>query len=692
MQPHRFGHRQLGIRVRPLRSANFASIGPITPVAPSHPSSAYAASIASFLATDDRAVQGTLAGTADFSLTPEQRSAWREELPILRHAVGGLTGWLYLEYEIPRLGRRVDAVVVVPQAVIVIEFKVGADTFDVAAHEQVWDYALDLKNFHAPSHAAPILPVLCATAASAEKGHERWKRSATDGIRPPFWCNALGLAAAIRAGLNGLPDAGLDPATWGAGVYRPTPTIIEAARAMYARHEVHDILRHDAGAQNLAATAGALETIITACRTKREKAIVFVTGVPGAGKTLVGLNVATRHAARDRDTHAAYLSGNGPLVRVLTEALARDELAREKPERPGVRKGEVKQRVESFIQIVHRWRDYHLSRLVEPDDHIVIFDEAQRAWHADKLGRFMKTRKKRDDITMSEPAVLLDAMHRHREWCVVICLVGGGQEINDGEAGIGEWLRAVREHFPSWRVHVSDQITDAEYRAGGTAAHVEALRPDVTPSLHLATSMRSFRAEHVSTFVKALLDGDAARSSHLLDELASRYPVRLTRRLRSARRWVRAQRRGSERMGIVASSSAERLKPHAIDVRVSLDPVHWFLAGADDTRSSNYLEDAATEFDVQGLELDWTIVTWDADLRWQGAGWSYHKFRGAMWQHVRKDDRRAYLTNAYRVLLTRARQGMVLFVPQGSKRDRTRRPEYYDKTYEYLRGLGIPEV
>jgi hypothetical protein len=655
-----------------------------------HSSCAFAADIASFLAMDDGTIEGVLTRTVDYSLTPEQRLAWRHQLPILRRALAGLAGWIYLEYEIPRLGRRVDAVVVVPQGVVVIEFKVGVDKFDTAAHEQAWDYALDLKNFHAPSHSVPILPVLCATAAPA--GHERWKRAAADGVRPPFWCNEEALGQAIGLGLKGLPDAGLDPATWGDGLYKPTPTIIEAARAMYARHEVHEILRHDAGAQNLAVTAGRIEEIIAECRGRREKAIVFVTGVPGAGKTLVGLNVATRHAARDRETHAAYLSGNGPLVKVLTEALARDELVRAKVDQPKVRKGEVKQKVESFIQIIHRWRDYHLDRQVEPDDHIVIFDEAQRAWHAAKLGRFMKTRKNRDDISTSEPAVLLEAMNRHRDWCAVDCLVGGGQEINDGEAGIGEWLRAVREHFPDWRVHVSDQLRDAEYRAGGTAEHLAALSPQVTPALHLATSMRSFRAEHVSTFVKALLDGDGERSAHLLHELATRYPIRLTRRLRSARSWIRAQRRGSERAGIVASSSAERLKPHAIDVRVSLDPVHWFLAGSHDTRSSNYLEDAATEFDVQGLELDWTIVTWDADLRWLGEEWSYHKFRGAKWQHVKKADRRAYLTNAYRVLLTRARQGMVLFVPPGSKRDRTRKPDFYDGTYAYLKRIGILEI
>lgn len=679
---------------------------PATPLVPARPiAAAYAADIAHFLATSDEAVHGALAAPSGFSLTPEQLAAWARELPILRAALEGMEGWLHLEYEIPRLGRRVDAVVVTTRAVFVVEFKVGADRFLPTDLEQVWDYALDLKHFHEPSHAVPLLPVLCAT--EAPKSDARWRPPADDGVWPPFRSNATDLRAVLASGLRragrlapppGAPAA-LDPATWGDGVYRPTPTIIEAARALYARHEVHEILRHDAGAKNLAETTGLIEDVIRDCRAHGRKAIVFVTGVPGAGKTLVGLHIATRHAARDDDTHASYLSGNGPLVRVLTEALTRDELPREAarraaavPPRPAPRKGEVRTRVEAFIQIVHRWRDYHLDRPgTPPDDHIVIFDEAQRAWTRDQLANFMRRRKGRA-FSASEPAALLEAMDRHPSWGVVVCLVGGGQEINVGEAGIGEWLAAVRADHPDWRVHVSDRLDDAEYALGDTRRHLAEMALVRAPALHLATSMRSFRAEHVSAFVKALLDGRAEDGATMLRDLAGRYPIVLTRRLRSARAWIRRQRRGSERAGIVASSSAERLKPHALDVRVKRDPVHWFLAGSRDTRSSNYLEDAGTEFEVQGLELDWTCVTWDADLRWTGTGWSHHKFRGARWQHVRDAMRQRYLVNAYRVLLTRARQGMVIVVPEGSRRDRTRKAEFYDTTYAYLRGLGIPEV
>ncbi|MCE9642070.1 MAG: DUF2075 domain-containing protein, partial [Betaproteobacteria bacterium] len=354
--------------------------------------------------------------------------------------------------------------------------------------------------------------------------------------------------------------------------------------------------------------------------------------------------------------------------------------------------------VRAFIQNVHHFRDDTLRDPAPPDDHVVVFDEAQRAWDARQLASFMKRKKGRPGFTQSESELLLSALDRHVDWAVVVCLVGGGQEINTGEAGIGAWLESVRTAFPGWDVFISPHLTDSEYAATGALARltesraktVPAPRVDAKtvpargdeaktvpapisaaemvagtlfapgtlttdPSLHLSTSMRSFRAEHVSRFVKALLDGEAESCCELLESFREQYPIVLTRSMRAARRWIRQQRRGTERAGLVASSSAQRLKPHAIDIRVNIDPVHWFLSPAKDTRSSLYLEDAATEFQVQGLELDWTIVTWDADLRWSGDDWSYHSFRGAKWTDVKKPERRQYLKNAYRVLLTRAR-------------------------------------
>ena len=491
--------------------------------------------------------------------------------------------------------------------------------------------------------------------------------------------------------------AAIVPSSWSRGSYSPTPTIIEAARSLYARHTVHDITRADAGATNLAVTSAAVERIIADARTRGRKAIVFVTGVPGAGKTLVGLNVATRHGSSGDAAHAVFLSGNGPLVAVLREALARDDLDRAKLANPKARIGTSRSAVKAFIQNVHHFRDATLRDPAAPADHVVVFDEAQRAWDARQLAGFMKRKKGLPGFTQTEPELLIGAMDRHADWTVVVCLVGGGQEINTGEAGIGAWLDSLRTAFPGWDVHISPHLTDSEYAASGALDRLERARGPAAAAafdsaLHLSTSIRSFRAEKLSRFVKALLDGDAATGRECFESFRDRYPIVLTRSMRRARRWIRQQRRGTERAGLVASSSAQRLKPHAIDIRVSIDPVHWFLDPPSDTRSSLYLEDAATEFQVQGLELDWTIVTWDADLRWTGSDWSFHSFRGAKWTDVKKPERRQYLKNAYRVLLTRARQGMVIFVPPGAKRDRTRRPGFYDGVYDYLTGMGVAEV
>ena len=655
----------------------------------------YATSVVDFLTSSDDQIHAKLTQPQGFTLTPEQLAAWKFQLPNLRNALSDTDGWIHIEFNIPRLGRRVDAILVSGPAIVAIEFKVGAKGYERIDYEQAWDYGLDLKNFHAPSHAAPVFTVLCAT--EAETSDSRWKAPHGDGVYPPFRCNARSLPNAIRLALAQASGAPLDAKAWGEGNYSPTPTIIEAARSLYHRHTVHDITRNDAGAANLTATAGAVERVIADAKARRRKSIVFVTGVPGAGKTLVGLNIATRHGAKADDAHAVFLSGNGPLVAVLREALARDEHTRRRLTDARARIGTARSAVKAFLQNVHHFRDDTIRNPTAPHDHVVVFDEAQRAWNAQMLGNFMKRKRGMPGFTQTEPELLIGAMDRHEDWAVVVCLVGGGQEINTGEAGIRAWLDAVRGTYTGWNVHISPILSDSEFSAhdaidGLRQSSQTASRASFDSSLHLATSMRSFRAESVSQFVKAVLDGETAVGNGLLRAFERQYPIVLTRSIRSARNWVRKQRRGSERAGLLASSSAQRLKPHAVDIRVNINPVHWFLGPAKDTRSSQYLEDAATEFQVQGLELDWTVVAWDADLRRQDGDWTYHNFRGAKWTTVNKAERRQYLKNAYRVLLTRARQGMVIFVPPGRRRDRTRSPAFYDGVFAYLQKMGLPEI
>lgn len=650
----------------------------------------YFAHVNEFLRASSNEILGALASSHG-TLEETQRSAWQIQIQVLKAALENLDGVIYLEFEVPRLGSRIDAVLVSGSAILPMEFKCGEKKYSRAHYEQAWDYALDLKNFHEGSHRSEIFPLLVATEAEAED--LTWEVPHNDGVRPPFRCNAKGLARALTHGRELATGTAVDGVAWGQTRYRPTPTIIEAARALYARHAVDAIARQDAGAANLASTGRAVNTIIEATAARHEKAILFITGVPGSGKTRVGLDIATKRRERN-ETHAMYLSGNQPLVAVLQEALVRDEVSRAKADNRKIRKGTVHQSVKAFIQNVHHFRDDGLRNPNDaPDDHIVIFDEAQRAWNLKKTANFMKQRKGRAGFTQSEPEFLISYMDRHVDWAIVVCLVGGGQEINTGESGISAWLEAVRTRFPNWRVHVSPQLSGAEYQAATElAALYTENRITACDELHLATSVRSFRSEKVSAFVHALLNCDARAASQLLSEVGPQYPIVVTRDLGQAKTWIKNHARGSERYGLVASSEAQRLKPLAIDVRVRVNPVHWFLNGSGDTRSSFYMEDAATEFQIQGLELDWVCMTWDADLRMDSVSWRFHSFRGDRWTTVHDLDRRRYLLNAYRVLLTRARQGMAIFVPPGDPVDSTRRAAFYDETFAYLRGVGIPEA
>jgi hypothetical protein len=650
----------------------------------------YGASIGEFLAAADEVVLGDLARNCDFALIPTQRDAWLAQIEFLRSRLAGLVGFIFFEFNIPRMGRRIDTVLVIGPVVFAIEFKIGQETFDRAAIDQVWDYGLDLKNFHEASHNISIVPILVATEAKECPPIEL--RVDADKLYRPIFVDPVNFRGAVDLALQGTQGSSLDPQLWSLAPYHPTPTIVEAARSLYAQHSVEAIARFDAGAQNLHVTCGRIEQLVDEAKTKQRKIICFVTGVPGAGKTLVGLNLATRREV-DQPTHAVFLSGNGPLVAVLREALTRDEFARRKQRGDKVRKGEVGESVKAFIQNVHHFRDDALIDSGPPIEHVVIFDEAQRAWNQRQTANFMLRKKKRPGFAHSEPEFLISYMDRRQDWAVVVCLVGGGQEINIGEAGIGAWIDAVSRSFPDWEMYISSRLVDSEYAAGRALEIARnRARTHLDDSLHLAVSMRSFRAENVSAFVKALLDCEKEQAKAAFAELAARYPIAITRDLDAAKAWIRSRARGTERYGLVASSKAMRLKPHAIDIRVSVDPVQYFLNDRDDTRSSWYLEDAATEFQVQGLELDWVCVNWDADFRFNGAGWDYNDFRGSRWCNINNFENRNYLRNAYRVLLTRARQGMVIFIPPGDVNDSTRSPDFYDQTFNYFRSLGIAHV
>lgn len=652
----------------------------------------YSDSIAGFLAASPTDILGTLVTNSGFAIEITEREAWREEIRILKDVLATAEGQIYFEYSIPRMGRRIDVVLLIGSVVFVLEFKVGEKTFTSYALNQAHDYALDLKNFHETSRDVFIAPIVIATNASATPlviattVHN-------DKVLTPMRCNAASLVETLRRVLDFAADVGIDVAAWETGRYSPTPTIIEAAMALYNNHAVDEISRSDAAAINLSVTSAAISEIIESARADSIKAVCFVTGVPGAGKTLVGLNIATQRREETDELYSVFLSGNGPLVTILREALARDRVRNDKEHGQLTRLGHARSQVKAFIQNVHHFRDECLVDDKPPIEHVALFDEAQRAWTLEQTASFMARKKATPNFSQSEPEFLISCLDRHADWAVVVCLVGGGQEINTGEAGISEWIDSLNRSFPAWQIYISSRLTDSEYAAGHVLEQLQSRdHVEIRNELHLGVSMRSFRAENVSLLVKQLLDLEQDEARRTLEQVSAKYPIVLTRDLAKAKRWLKQQARGTERYGIVVSSQAYRLKPHAIDVKSPIEPIHWFLDGPEDVRSSFYLEDVATEFHVQGLELDWACVTWDADFRYTQNGWDYRSFVGSRWNQINKLERQIYQKNAYRVLLTRARQGMVIVVPPGDLEDPTRNPEFYDPTFEYLQEIGFKTI
>lgn len=647
----------------------------------------YSNDIQSFLNQDNYSIFGEITTNDQFSAEDLQKNTWNREIEILKRELSQfLDGYIIFEYTIPRIGNRIDNIVIYKGIIFLLEFKVGEKKYPSYAIEQVTDYAFDLSCFHKESHNRLLVPILISTKAHSVKQEIRISK---DNVLETICCNEYEIAKYItEVSLKFIQDE-IIPDDWINSLYMPTPTIIEAAQALYLGHNVEDISRNDASAKNLNQTTKAINKIIDYSKAHNRKSICFITGVPGAGKTLAGLNIAVERQKIAEDEHAVFLSGNGPLVDVLQEALARDDAKRNH-----ISRKEASRKVKEFIQIIHHFRDDAISVDTPPVEKVAIFDEAQRAWDEQNLTDFMKKKKHIEDFNMSEPEFLISILNRHNDWATIICLIGGGQEINKGEsAGIYGWFDSLRNNYPNWDIYVSDKITDDEYSKGHNFAEMtKNMNVNIIEDLHLAVSLRSFRSENVSNFVKALLDVDIDTAKRLYEQFNNDYPVFVTRNLHKAKLWVRSQAKGSQRYGLTASSGAKRLRKYGIWVQNKIEATNWFLNGKNDVCSSFHLEETATEFDIQGLELDWTIVCWDADLRFENGDFKHLKFVGTKWQNIKSADNILYLKNAYRVLLTRARQGFVIFVPTGDETDMTAKPEYYDGIYRYLKSVGIKEL
>lgn len=648
----------------------------------------YSARIREFLDEKPETLLGKLMVSDEFSTTDLQKNAWRKEIDILQDQLRSVeNGDIAFEYTIPRMGHRIDVVCIIRGLIFLLEFKVGDSEYRKSTADQVMDYALDLKYFHELSADRYIIPISIPTEAPSVCNEVSFME---DKISNVLKCMKDNIGLTINSVLSSVQDQDLSIADWINSRYAPTPTIIEAAQAMYRNHSVKDISRNDAGAHNLTATTETINQIIDDCKRNHKKAICFVTGVPGAGKTLAGLNIANERHNFDVDEHAVFLSGNGPLVDILQAALAKDRSSR-----MGITIAEAKKETKSFIQIIHRFRDEALTTNNPPAEKVAIFDEAQRAWNEESLTDFMKRKKGVDAFNQSEPEFLIRIMDRHQDWAVIVCLVGGGQEIYNGEAGIIDWFRALQKKFRNWHIYLSDNITDSEYVGNSSIEELlTGCSYSLRPALHLGVSLRSFRSEKLAEFVKLLLDNEPSAAAAVYSELSIHYPIILTRDLDKAKEWIHKKARGTERYGLLASSEGKRLRGIGIWVPSVINHVGWFLNEKDNVDSSYFFEVAASEFKVQGLEIDYSILAWDADLRRSGEGFDYFKFRGTRWNHVNNMQQQKYLKNAYRVLMTRARQGMIIFVPSGTdpEDDPTRDSAFYDDIYKYLRSCGIKEL
>ena len=642
----------------------------------------YIDSINNFIVADEENVLGQLLIHDEFETTDLQKLAWKAEIQILKRQLEEFRGDVIFEYTIPRMGHRVDTVCIIEGIIFLFEFKVGDNEYKKTTIDQVMDYALDLKYFHEESKRRYIVPICVSTKASVQKNEYN---CCSDGIYNAILCNENNIGDNIHNILLQVRDKTLAGRTWIDSRYAPTPTIIEAAQSLYRNHGVDDISRNDAGAKNLTITTKAISNIIEDCKKNNRKAICFVTGVPGAGKTLAGLNIANERHHFDEDEHAVFLSGNGPLVDVLHNALAID--------RAKITKSNALRETKAFIQIIHKFRDEALTTSYAPVEKVAIFDEAQRAWNKESLTDFMKRKKGIPEFNQSEPEFLISIMDRHEDWAVIICLVGGGQEIYNGEAGIQDWFSTLSEKYLDWEIYLSDKITDSEYVGNSDVSTMLHNREyHCISDLHLGVSLRSFRSEKLALFVKCLLDEEIELAKETFEELKKSYPVLITRKFDVAKNWVKKKARGTERYGLLASSEGKRLRAEGIWVPSEINHVGWFLNEKDNVDSSYYLEVAASEFKVQGLEIDYAVLAWDADLRYTSNGFDYFKFRGTKWNHVNQEQRQHYLKNAYRVLMTRARQGLIIYIPEGDEEDPSRLTEYYEGTYQYLKHVGIKEI
>ncbi len=624
-----------------------------------------------------------------------QTDSWSTKIAIFKNGLANVNpNWVILfEYSIPRRAKRVDAIIIANDIILVTEYKDVDKDYSKSYITQVEDYCLDIRDFHKESNNKVIVPILLCSKA---KNKPNILEDNHDSVKQTFFSNADNFGEIIKEIYSywGGKNNQIDYKKWYSSPYSPTPTIIEAAKALYAGQSVKEITRSHSEAENLSKTTNAVLEALSTAQKANKKIICFITGVPGAGKTLAGLNIVHSREYRANKELAVFLSGNSPLVKVLNEALARGFSQRE-----GIPKTEARRRVSTFIHNVHQFIDeYYLDENLIPIDNVIIYDEAQRAWD-----REHKFRKSNQTIDASEPDILLSIMDRFKnKYSAIIALVGGGQEINTGEGGLAEWGKAIIEKYSHWDVYISDALVKGDHSTGNMTLFKD-YHPNINlrinSNLHLNVSIRAYKAEKLSEWVSLILSSDNNKAAQLFKKDLINFPVFISRSIDNAKKFLKKNVRGSRRYGLVASSGGNRLRAVGIDIASGLSGISkqeelgaWYLNPTNDIRSSNFLEIVAREYAVQGLELDWVCVCWDADLRRESNEWKSYKFSGTSWNNVNQPEQQKFILNKYRVLLTRAREGMIIYVPHGDNEDETRRKVFYDSIYNYLKSCGVPEL
>jgi len=654
----------------------------------------FRASIAEFLETAESEIFAKLtlgyANSGFSQMRMDQPRTWWDDLASLRNSLKELrlqlpesSQWqVLLEFSIPRKPRRLDVILLTGSEIILLECKRSSSSPE--AIRQVEEYALLLHYFHKPSHQQRIYPVVVFAATHQQPPYKQ--RELSFPTLPSFWIapTAVSSWSSLANLLFCIPETQAlspDGAAWERGAYHPTPTIIDAALALRSGLKIREIAYSEAAEHDIQTVTEEISNIIAQAQANHEHVICFLTGVPGSGKTLVGLSLA--HLSESRTDAIHFMSGNGPLVAVLQELFRRQAMADRVPA------SSARTQAETLIENVHVFAKNYTDKDVNrpPSNHVIIFDEAQRAWNLaqnrNKFGR-----------EYSEPEMLLNIMERHQDWAVVIALVGGGQEINNGEAGLEEWGAALQKTQHNWKVFASPEVIQG---GASTAGHRLFVSNDINrvqerTTLHLRTSNRSLRADNFAHWVNLVLGGQPQEAA----ALRVTFPIFLSRSLQQTRQTLKAEALADSRFGLVASSKAARLRPEGLEHDSNFHGEypwhHWYLAPRSDIRSSFACEVFASEFSIQGLELDWIGLCWSGDYIWSGTGWEARQLRHGditKWGIVRDSQKQIYRQNSYRVLMTRARQGLVIYVPRGDNQDPTRAPLELDRTAAYLVECGV---